>query len=61
MNAIISFSKDGSIKTWQVIDNKKGFWSCITGPEWKKIHPEADGVKILAFLKDAEKRGLTEL
>ncbi len=58
MNAILTFSNDGSVKSWHIIDNKSGFLSCILGDEWKKPHPQADGVKILDFLKDAEKRGL---
>lgn len=58
MNAILTCGNDGNVKSWHVIDNKSGFMSYIWGDEWKKPHPQADGVKILDFLKDAEKRGL---
>ena len=46
MDAIITYSHDDSIVDWNIIDNKKTFMSYIWGDSFRKIDPNADGMKI---------------
>ncbi len=58
MDAILTYSFDNSLIDWQIIDNKKTFMSAIWGESFKKIDPAADGMKVLAYIKEMARRGL---
>jgi hypothetical protein len=58
MDAILTYSFDNSLIDWQIIDNKKSVMSAVWGESFSKIDPNADGMKILAYLKEMARRGL---